>query len=35
MQYYKGATSASNFIFDAAGTPTANTTYIYDYFIAQ
>lgn len=35
MRYYKGATTASGFQFNAHDIPSANTTYTYDYFIAQ
>lgn len=35
LRFYKGTTSATDFMFDALDTPQANTTYTFDYFIAQ
>jgi hypothetical protein len=35
LEYYKGTTTTSGFMFDANQAPSANTTYQYDYFIAQ
>ena len=35
LEYYKGTTTTSGFMFDANQAPNANTTYQYDYFIAQ
>lgn len=33
--YYKGAVSLENFMLNAKNTPAANTTYVFDYFIAE
>ncbi len=35
LHFYKGSTSAADFMFNAADAPAANTTYTFDYFIAQ
>ncbi len=35
LRYFKGATSLTDFILNAKDIPTANTTYQFDYFIAQ
>ncbi len=35
LHFYKGSTSATDFMFDAQDAPAANTTYTFDYFIAQ
>jgi fibronectin-binding autotransporter adhesin len=35
LRYFKGNTTTSDFMFNVIDTPTANTTYQYDYFIAQ
>jgi hypothetical protein len=35
LHFYRGATSATDFMFSAADAPAANTTYTFDYFIAQ
>jgi hypothetical protein len=35
LHFYKGTTSATDFMFDAADAPQANTTYTFDYFIAE
>jgi hypothetical protein len=35
LRFYKGATSSTDFMFDALDNPQPNTTYTFDYFIAQ
>jgi hypothetical protein len=35
LRYFKGTTSLTDFILNAKDVPTANTTYQFDYFIAQ
>jgi fibronectin-binding autotransporter adhesin len=35
LHYYKGATSLTDFIFNALDAPAPNTTYNFDYFVAQ
>jgi hypothetical protein len=35
LRFYKGDTTASNFMFNALDAPAANTTYNFDYFVAQ
>ncbi len=35
LRFYKGATTSTDFMFNALDTPQANTTYTFDYFIAQ
>ena len=35
IRYYKGVTTTKDFLFNTLDTPAANTSYQYDYFIAQ
>jgi hypothetical protein len=35
LRFFKGTTSATDFMFDALDNPAPNTTYTFDYFIAQ
>ena len=35
LRFFKGNTSTTDFMFNALDTPQANTTYTFDYFIAQ
>lgn len=35
LHYFKGVTSLIDFILDSQDTPATNTTYQFDYFIAQ
>jgi hypothetical protein len=35
LHFYKGATSATDFMLNALDAPQANTTYVFDYMIAQ
>jgi hypothetical protein len=35
LHFYKGSTTATDFMFNALDTPTPNTTYNFDYIVAQ